>query len=170
MSIIGTSPMVRQRSGGPLIIRRQVSRCAVAAVKILKIVDLGGRAMSAKVLVVDDDQATRDGLKQILVNGGFDAITAATFQEAVQTLRAADPDLLIVDVRLGEYNGLQLIITTERKIPAIVMTGYADKVVEDEAHQEGAEYLLKPIEPSALLALVRRMLSDSQETGTNGAA
>ncbi|PWT83235.1 MAG: DNA-binding response regulator, partial [Blastocatellia bacterium] len=61
--------------------------------------------MSAKVLVVDDDQATREGLKQILDNSGFHAITAATFQQAVHTIRAADPDLLIVDVRLGEYNG-----------------------------------------------------------------
>jgi DNA-binding NtrC family response regulator len=126
--------------------------------------------MSAKVLVVDDDQATRDGLKQILLNDGFDAITAATFPEAVQALRAVDPDLLIVDVRLGEYNGLQLIITTERKIPAIVLTGYADKVVEDEAHHEGAEYMLKPIQPSALLSLVRRLLADANLNSTNGTA
>ncbi|PWT81971.1 MAG: hypothetical protein C5B57_09455, partial [Blastocatellia bacterium] len=64
----------------------------------------------------------------------------------------------------------QLIITTEKKIPAIVLTGYADKVVEDEAHHEGAEYLLKPIEPSALLSMVRRLLSNSQDTETNGTA
>jgi DNA-binding NtrC family response regulator len=124
----------------------------------MKVVEPGG-VMSAKVLIVDDDEATRLGLKQILKNGGFDAITAGTFHEGVHALRTEDPDLLIVDVRLGEYNGLQLIITTEKKIPAIVLTGYADRVVEDEAHHEGAEYLLKPIEPASLVLLIRRMLS-----------
>ena len=75
-----------------------------------------------------------------------------------QALRSDSPDLMIVDVRLGEYNGLQLIITAERRIPSIVLTGYADPVVEDEARHEGAEYLVKPIETQTLLDLVKKLL------------
>ena len=114
--------------------------------------------MSATLLIVEDDRATREGLKQLITNAGYRAVTAGTFQEAAQALRSDNPDLMIVDVRLGEYNGLQLIITAERRIPAIVLTGYADPVVEDEARHEGAEYLVKPIETQALLDLVKKLL------------
>jgi DNA-binding response OmpR family regulator len=117
--------------------------------------------MTAKVLVVDDEEATREGLKQILERAGYTAVTAATFQDGERALQTERPDLLIVDVRLGEYNGLQLIITSERKIPAIVLTGYADKVLEDDAHHEGAEYVVKPVDPAALVALIKRMLTHS---------
>ena len=114
--------------------------------------------MSAKLLIVDDDRTTREGLKQLLANAGYRTITAGTFPEAAHALRSDSPDLLIVDVRLGEYNGLQLIITAERRIPAIVLTGYADPVVEDEARHEGAEYLVKPVDTQALLGLIRKLL------------
>jgi DNA-binding response OmpR family regulator len=117
---------------------------------------------SEKVLIVDDDDATREGLKRMLTGAGYTAVTAPTFQDGIQALQTAKPDLLIVDVRLGEYNGLQLVITAGRAIPAIVLTGYDDPVLAGDAHQEGAEYLLKPVDPSALLLVMRRMLSGSQ--------
>jgi DNA-binding response OmpR family regulator len=115
--------------------------------------------MTAKVLVVDDEEATREGLRQILEQAGYLAVTAGTFQEGARALHTERPDLLIVDVRLGEYNGLQLVITSERKIPAIVLTGFADRVLEDDAHHAGAEYIVKPVDPPALLALVRHLLA-----------
>jgi len=115
--------------------------------------------MSPKVLIVDDDQATRDGLKQVLANADYTPITAASFPDGLQALEAEHPDLLIVDVRLGEYNGLQLVIASDRKVPVIVLTGYADPVLEGGARHEGAEYLVKPVEPAKLLFLIERMLA-----------
>ena len=115
--------------------------------------------MSAKVLIVDDDDATREGLKQILTNAGYTPVAAASFPEALHALEAEHLDLLIVDVRLGEYNGLQLVIAAEGRIPAIVLTGYADSVLEDDARHEGAEYLVKPVEPPALLAVMKEMIA-----------
>lgn len=115
--------------------------------------------MSPKVLIVDDDEATREGLKLILTNAGYTPIAAGTFQEGMQALHSEKPDFLIVDVRLGEYNGLQLVIETDKRIPAIVLTGYADRVIEEDARHEGAEYMVKPVEPSALLGLMDLMLA-----------
>jgi len=115
--------------------------------------------MSARVLIIDDDAPTREGLKQILAIAGYTPIAAASFPEGLHALEAARPDLLIVDVRLGAYNGLQLVIAAEGRIPAIVLTGYADPVLEDDARHEGAEYLVKPVDPPALLALMREMLA-----------
>ena len=115
--------------------------------------------MNPKVLIVDDEMATREGLNKILANAGYTPVAAGSFLEGMQALETEHPDLLIVDVRLGEYNGLQLVIAAEGRIPAIVLTGYADPVLEGDARHEGAEYLVKPVDPRALLAVVKDMLA-----------
>jgi DNA-binding response OmpR family regulator len=111
-----------------------------------------------KVLIVDDDAATRSGLAALLKKARYHVIVAGSFAEARFALSESAPDLLISDIRLGEFNGLQLVATTTRAIPAIIVTGYPDTVLEAEARRLGAEFLIKPIVPSALLALVKRKL------------
>ena len=91
----------------------------------------------------------------MLSDAGYDVITAATFQDARRILRESPPDLLIADVRLGSFNGLQLVIGAQHRIPSIVITGYADAVLEAEARRGGAEYLVKPFNPERLLMLIR---------------
>src|SRR5688572_14812156 len=101
-------------------------------------------ARMATILIVDDHRVTRLGLAEMLGNAGYDVVTAGTFQEARRILLEAPPDLLIADVRLGSFNGLQLVISGQHRVPAIVITGYADAVLEAEARRGGAEYLIKP--------------------------
>ena len=115
----------------------------------------------ATILVVDDHRVTRLGLAEMLGEAGYDVVTAETFQEARDILRDSPPDLLIADVRLGSFNGLQLVISGSSRIPAIVITGYADAVLEAEARRGGAEYLLKPFDPEQLLLLIRQKLGSS---------
>ena len=110
--------------------------------------------MAAKILVVEDDPANRDGLIRLLAQSGYDAIGASTFEQGRQLLATENPGLLITDVRLDGFNGLQLIITREQPIPAIVITGFADRSLENEAKAVGADYLVKPFAPATLLALV----------------
>ena len=80
----------------------------------------------------------------------------------MDALAKDDPDLLITDVRLQGYNGLQLIAMSPRQIPTIVVTGYPDRMLEADAHKMGAEYLVKPVSPSALLALIRQKLGSDE--------
>jgi DNA-binding response OmpR family regulator len=108
------------------------------------------------ILIVDDHRVTRLGLAEMLADAGYSVVTAGSFQEARGILRDAPPDLLIADVRLGSFNGLQLVIN--HRVPAIVITGYADTVLEAEARRVGAEYLVKPFNPDQLLAIVREKL------------
>ena len=115
-------------------------------------------AMGTKILIVEDDDANRVGLVQLLAGAGYDAIGAATFEQGRQFLLAENPDLLITDLRLEEFNGLQLIITRLHQIPAIVITGFADRILEMEAKNLGADYLVKPFSPSALLTLIAEKL------------
>ena len=112
-----------------------------------------------RVLIVDDDGSTRRGLVQLLVQAGYDATAVGTFDEARRIIDATPPDLLITDIRLEAYNGLQLILHTPHTIPTIVITGFADPVLEAEARRGGAAYMVKPVQPVQLLEVVAEKLA-----------
>jgi DNA-binding response OmpR family regulator len=141
-----------------------LSRASSALHTFQFILDAGIKSMSARVLIVEDDPATRSGLTELLANAGYQAYALATFEEGLRALRSETPDLLIADVRLGAFNGLQLLVSSPRRIPAIMITGFADPVLEADARQHGADYVLKPVAPAALLDLVRRRLADVRES------
>ena len=122
--------------------------------------------MGASVLIVDDDVATCAGMAELLRRAGHDAQAATTFEDARAILARRTPDLLIVDIRLGEFNGLQLIMLSRTQIPAIVISGFSDPLLEHEARQAGAEFLVKPVVPAELLAVVQRKLSQAGVPGT----
>ena len=113
----------------------------------------------ANILIVDDHRVTRLGLAEMLADAGYRVVTAGSFQEARDILRDSPPDLLIADVRLGSFNGLQLVINY--RVPAIVITGHADSVLEAEARRVGAEYLVKPVDPEELMAVIREKLGST---------
>src|SRR5215207_9597651 len=114
----------------------------------------------ATILIVDDHRVTRLGLAEMIGDAGYSVVTTGTFQEARQILREDPPDLLIADVRLGSFNGLQLVISGPKRVPSIVITGYADPVLEAEARRVGAEYLVKPVDPERLLTIIRQKLDE----------
>jgi DNA-binding NtrC family response regulator len=116
-----------------------------------------------RVLIVDDDGSTRRGLVQLLLQAGYEATAVGTFDEARRIISATPPDLLITDIRLEEYNGLQLILNSPRTIPTIVITGFADPVLETEARRGGAAYLVKPVQPLQLLEVVSEKLAARQD-------
>jgi ActR/RegA family two-component response regulator len=117
---------------------------------------------TARLLVVDDDASIRRALVQALTESGYAVREASTFAEAKRLLQLDPPDLLITDVRLQEFNGLQLVLLSQAVSPntrAIVMTGYSDPVIEGEARRYGADYISKPFEHDALLAMVAEKLN-----------
>jgi DNA-binding response OmpR family regulator len=115
--------------------------------------------MPPMILIVDDDLTTRVAVAELLQQSGYETTAVGSFEEAARLLRSTAPDLLIADVRLGPFNGLQLIISNPVPLPAIIITGFADPVLESDARRRGAEYVLKPVNPSALLELVERKLA-----------
>jgi len=115
--------------------------------------------MRARVLIVDDDEVYLEGMKELLENAGYVVDLASSFDDGKQQLREHSPDLLIIDIRLGAFNGLQLISTGRVRIPAIVVTGFDDTVLRADADGFGASYVVKPIKPAALLELIEKKLS-----------
>ena len=121
--------------------------------------------MPSKILIVEDDRATRMGLQELLRQAGYEVIIASDFRAGRRALEDERPDLLIADLRLEGFNGLQLLHVNPYPTPAIIVTGYPDDVLQEEARRLGAEYLLKPVSPPVLLAAIERLLAgpDRQE-------
>jgi len=122
--------------------------------------------MARTILVVEDDEATRIGLLVLLAEAGYRTVGAGTLKEATELLAQQNPDLMLTDVRLAGDNGLQLVAMATNPIPTIVTTAYADPILEAEARQLGAEFIVKPLSPKALLVLIERMLSASPASTT----
>lgn len=122
--------------------------------------------MAFRILVVEDDAATRRGLSALLVGAGYQVTETGSMSEALGQLSSNTPDLVITDLRLAEFNGLYLAAVNPQRIPVIIVTGYADRGLEAEARELGADFLLKPVKPSQLLAVVERRLP-ATESGEN---
>jgi DNA-binding response OmpR family regulator len=112
-----------------------------------------------RVLIVDDDEATAVLLAKFVTDAGYRAIPVARFEDGARIMRCLPPDLLITDIRLGAFNGLQLLIGATPPIPAIIITAFDDAVLEATARQHGADYLLKPLDFDALMEAVRHRLT-----------
>ncbi|HEY7450517.1 MAG TPA: response regulator [Vicinamibacterales bacterium] len=119
------------------------------------------------ILVVDDDVVSLSALLEILRDDGFRATGAATLEAALRLQAVFLFDLLIVDLRLGRANGLDLVARARHEqstMPAIVLSGASDVTAEMEARLLGADYLAKPVAPAVLLALVRLRLNRVRST------
>ena len=115
--------------------------------------------MRARVLVVDDNEDYLVAIKELLECTGYETFVASSLEEGRRELRDHAPDLLILDVRLGAFNGLQLISTDQVRIPAIVVTGFDDPVLRADASAFDASYVVKPVSPAGLLALIEQKLT-----------
>lgn len=123
--------------------------------------------MKPTILVVDDSEAIRGMLTTLLVGAGYNVITAGTYEHAKDEADFAEPDLLILDIRLGDYNGLQIAVrerSRRRPRPLIVMSGHDDPVLVEEARRLGAEFVPKPIDPDHMLAVIERLLGKRSDS------
>lgn len=116
--------------------------------------------MQQTVLVVDDAPSVRRMLTELLAGAGYNVLSAGTFEEGKRLADTGNPDVLIIDIRLGDYNGLQLAVrerVNHPHRPVIVMSGHSDPVLEAEARRHGAEFVEKPLQPSRLIELIGRV-------------
>jgi DNA-binding response OmpR family regulator len=118
---------------------------------------LTDKSTGRRVLLVDDDPALLRLVSQWLVAGGFSVNACDSFEDARRELAAHPPDVLLTDLRLGAFNGLQLVILASELSPppvTVVMSAYDDPTLRDEAERCGARYLLKPFSSQAVLSSI----------------
>jgi DNA-binding NtrC family response regulator len=119
------------------------------------------RSGPGRVLIVEDENPTLTGWVELLGAAGYHVTGVSSYEQALDEL-AHMPDLLITDVRLGVYNGLQLVMRGRMINPdlqAIVVTGYADQVVFREAVHLHAEHVEKPVDVDRLMLLVSKAIA-----------
>lgn len=119
------------------------------------------------VLIVDDEEGIRHGLRRLFEGEGYEVLCAEDAAQAETIGTTQKIDIAILDVRLkGATSGLELLARLKREdgdLPVIVITGYGSIESAIEAMKRGAsDYILKPVDNEALLALVRRNLEVAQ--------
>ena len=117
--------------------------------------------MPATILIVEDESAITDTIQYALETEGFIALMAASGQEALERLAAADIDLIVLDVGLPDINGFELCKQIRRKshLPIVFLTARneeVDRVVGLEIG--GDDYVVKPFSPRELTARVKAVL------------
>jgi len=119
---------------------------------------------SNRVLVVEDDDVTGELASNMLERNGFDVLVATTAQDAMDAVMDYDPALILMDVHLGDVNGIELVRSMRRghvgpNVPVIVVT--SDRMRETVLEAMAADvqgYLLKPYEPRILADKVGAVL------------
>jgi DNA-binding response OmpR family regulator len=125
--------------------------------------------MPATILVVEDNRATSTFLADNLAADGYEPLVADGVEDAQRLIETAFPDLAIVDLRLADGDGLELIgwlrdrdpITSraDPDLPVLVLTGRAGELDRLRAFDRGCDdYLVKPFSYQELLARARALL------------
>ena len=119
-------------------------------------------AKGKSILIVDDDRSILRTFTRILQRAGFDTETAENGKEALIKIQTKNYDIALIDVILGDSNGLDLlprIQETSPKTIKIVMTGADTSEKKDEACRNGADaFLTKPVDPVILLGIFEERL------------
>src|SRR6201981_854136 len=106
------------------------------------------RATIATVLIVDDENATRDLCRDIVIESGLRTRTASTTEQALEILEQYPVDIIITDLRVPEIGGLELLKRVKQshpRVPIIVLTQYGTIESAVEATRIGAtDYVTKP--------------------------
>ena len=112
-------------------------------------------------LIVDDDASTREALSQLAAAAGFTTDAAGTLREARIQFGRLRPDVAVVDLKLPDGDGLELLDDAGADgaaVAVVVMTGYASVDTAVEAMRRGAvDYLVKPIDVERVQAVLARV-------------
>jgi DNA-binding response OmpR family regulator len=127
--------------------------------------------MTETLLIVEPDFPSSCAMVESLTPGRYRTLTAPEFGIAMQLLHSERPQLLITVVRLGQFNGLHLVVlgrASDPRLAAIVIDDRKDPVLERESKQAGAiAYLAKPIAAPELLRRVAEALAARERRWSN---
>jgi DNA-binding response OmpR family regulator len=116
---------------------------------------------SERILVVDDEAATRDLLSRILSEAGFDVTDTFNAEEAVALLHRESFDLVTLDVMMPHVNGFECCqrIRSFSSVPVIFVSARGESNSEVEGFASGADdYIQKPYHPQAVVSRVKAVL------------
>ncbi|WP_439120261.1 sigma-54-dependent transcriptional regulator [Marivita sp.] len=130
-----------------------------------------GKAM--KIAIVDDEKDMRQSISQWLALSGYDTETFASAEEALGTLGADYPGIVISDIKMPGMDGIQLLrklMGSDSALPVIMITGHGDVPMAVEAMRIGAfDFLEKPFNPDRMSDLAKKATNARRLTLDNRA-
>jgi DNA-binding NtrC family response regulator len=118
-----------------------------------------------KVLVADDEAIVVNSIRKVLSRKGFAVEEAFTCKEVLNQVFTRDYDLVLLDMRMSDGNGMDVLQKIKAKRPdvrVVIVTGYASIDTAVEAIQKGAsDYMPKPFTPDELYAMTNRVLGSA---------
>jgi DNA-binding NtrC family response regulator len=122
--------------------------------------------MKHRILVADDEGASRKGLKALLANWGYEVEEASQGEEALQKAIAFLPGVIVADLVMPGLDGLGLLKAVQEELPfatVIILTGHGTIETAVAAMKHGAyDYLTKPVDVARLKVLVQRALEKGE--------
>ena len=122
---------------------------------------------SGHILIIDDESSLRQTLARILQRDGYEVTTAASGMEGLSLVTQHTFDLVYLDIRMPDMNGLDVLKTIhaeQPELPVILFTAQPDLHSAVEALRRGAsDYLMKPLKPETVLARTLSILSEQQK-------
>jgi two-component system response regulator AtoC len=122
--------------------------------------------MTERILVVDDEKLIRWSLRKNLIREGYEVLEAVDGQQAVEVLEADGADLMLLDIRMPQQSGLEVLSYTVEhhpEIPVVLMTAFSSVEGAVDAMKRGAyDYLMKPFNHEEVLIVVRKALQTTR--------
>lgn len=119
------------------------------------------------ILIVDDEASLRRTLARILQQAGLEVTTAASGQEGISFLSQQSFDLVYLDIRMPDMNGLEMLKKIHSNfpdLPVILFTAQPDMNSAVEALRHGAiDYLMKPLQPQTLIDRTQAILAQKEK-------
>ena len=124
-----------------------------------------GRRRAGLVLIVDDSLHTRELYTEYLTHCGLGVVSAPDATTGLQLAERLRPDVIVMDISMPGLNGITAthrlrLSPRTRRIPIVVLTGYAFRAIEQGALEAGADaFLTKPCLPEDLELRIRELLA-----------
>jgi two-component system cell cycle response regulator DivK len=121
-----------------------------------------------KILLVEDNEMTRDMLSRRLIRREFEVVMAADGEQGIRLARSESPDLILMDLSLPVVDGWEATRQLKchsdtRSIPIIALTAHAMAGDREKALEAGCdEYDTKPVELPRLLDKIQRLLNGKE--------
>ena len=132
------------------------------------------KGLPKKILVVDDNQDSRELVVKVLKNKGYEMVEAVDGEEAVERAVAEKPDLILLDISIPKLNGYEVARILKNReefkdIPIVALTAHAMKGDRIKALEAGCEgYITKPINVRDLPAQVKSFIKGRWESMYDG--
>ncbi|UCG44355.1 MAG: sigma-54-dependent Fis family transcriptional regulator [candidate division WOR-3 bacterium] len=116
-----------------------------------------------RILIVDDELIIRESLTDWLMESGYEAQAVEDGQKAVEQVKQAEWDLLLVDLKMQGMNGIEVMQRVKqinKDLPVVIITGYPTVDTAVQAMKEGAyDYIVKPFNPEEIDLVIRNVVA-----------